>query len=875
MTIRAPSSQIRQGLLAATAVAALVLACQPAAAQKAGAKGTVAAAAAKDSAGKDAKGKKPDKLFVEANELVYEKDTDKVSAVGNAQLYYQGRTLEADRVIYDRKSKRVFAEGNARITEANGTKFYGDRFELTDDFKQGFIDSLRSESPDRQRFSAARGERIDGETTVLERGTYTACEPCRDNPSRPPLWQVRAARITHKSSEHTIYYEQASLEFFGMPVVYIPFFSTPDPTVTRKSGFLPPSVLHKTSLGYGVSTPYFWAIAPNIDLTLTPTFLTRQGVLGQAEWRHRLENGSYSLRAAGIFQQTPAAFLPDPIGAGNRKFRGALETTGRFFINEKWTIGWDIAASSDKFFYSNYRLKTDSLSDLFRRESVSTIYLAGQGERSWFDLRGYYFRPLTTTDWQKQQAAVHPVLDYDRRFTAPGIGGELQLTANLTSVSRQAAAFESLPDGTLAGSIIPALLTGVTRPDSKGRTYNYALYEGCYQYVPGRCLLRGMAGNYTRATLALSWRRSYIDPIGQVWTPFASFRMDAAFTNLNQTYNAAAPTNMAVYGNDKQRFYLPEESTYTGRAMPMAGIEYRYPFVGRFGASTHQVEPIAQIVFRPNEAKIGNLPNEDAHSLVFDDTVLFSPNKFSGFDRVEGGVRANYGLQYSITGDRGGHASLLFGQSLQVAGRNSYAKADIINTGLDSGLESRRSDYVGRISVSPFSALSFTARGRFDERTFALRRIEMGANASFGALGLSSVYARIGAQPNIGYQFRREGWLNTAKLQLPNNWYVSGSLLLDMDRYLRERANHLADPVTYPTYNNSPFRVAATSLAIGYQDECTDFALQWSRSTNDVVTGDKKSGSLFLMRLELKHLGQSQYRSSTGNYTSTAVSNGL
>ena len=62
---------------------------------------------------------------------------------GDVQLNYQGRTLQADRVTYDRNTGRVYAEGNARLTEANGAVITGDRFELTDDFKSGFIDSLR------------------------------------------------------------------------------------------------------------------------------------------------------------------------------------------------------------------------------------------------------------------------------------------------------------------------------------------------------------------------------------------------------------------------------------------------------------------------------------------------------------------------------------------------------------------------------------------------------------------------------------------------------------------------------------------------------------------------------------------------------------
>jgi LPS-assembly protein len=149
-----------------------------------------------------------DRLLVEAKEIVYDNDKNTVSASGDAELHYQNRTLQADRVIYDRNTGRVFAEGNARLTEADGTVTTGSRFELTDDFKSGFIDTLRVEQrgTDRGRplttyLSAPRAERAEGETTVFQRGIYTACEACEENPERPPFWQVKAARIIHNSSE--------------------------------------------------------------------------------------------------------------------------------------------------------------------------------------------------------------------------------------------------------------------------------------------------------------------------------------------------------------------------------------------------------------------------------------------------------------------------------------------------------------------------------------------------------------------------------------------------------------------------------------------------------------------------------------------------
>ena len=326
---------------------------------------------------------KQDRMVVDARELVYDNDKKTVSAVGDVQILYQGRTIEADRVVYDQAAKRVVATGNARITEANGTVITGDRFNLTDDFRDGFIDSLRVVNPDKTRFTAPRAERTDGETFVFEKGIYTACEPCKDNPERPPLWQVRSARIIHKKSEQTIYYEDARLEFAGVPMAYIPYMSGPDSTVKRKMR-LPGAELpqHRPARLRRRPALFLQSRAELRSSPLTPTYLTRQGLLGQAEWRHRLVNGSYSIRGSGIFQQEPEAFLASPLGAGDKDFRGSLETTGKFFINPRWNFGWNAAMSTDRWFYRNYRVYNAER----QRDDLSPgIDLDGLSERAELD----------------------------------------------------------------------------------------------------------------------------------------------------------------------------------------------------------------------------------------------------------------------------------------------------------------------------------------------------------------------------------------------------------------------------------------------------------------------------------------------------------
>lgn len=818
-----------------------------------------------------ADGKKP--LIVEGREVIYDNDKNTVSAKGDVVLYYDGKKLIADRVIYDRNSKRVFAEGNVKVIEAGGLTSYGDRFELTDDFRDGFVDSLRVITKDKERFSAPRAERIDGDT-VFERGIYTPCEACKDNPERPPLWQVRAARIIHKSAERTVYYENASVEFFGVPVAWFPFLSAPDATVNRRSGFLAPRFLHTTNLGYGTRLSYFWEIAPNMDLTFSPTLLSRQGFLGEVEWRHRLEYGYYTARFSGIKQADPKAFALAPLGPGNEDFRGSFESVGKFNLSQNWTLGWDVALATDKYFFQNYKIRSESISQQFaiQKNSTSQIYLNGQSERSWFDARGYYFRSTSYLDWQKQIPVVGPVIDYNRRFSVPGIGGELSLTSNVTNVSREQAHFVEIKPANIAQ---PQRLWSL-----------YGLYDGCLTYSKDKCLLRGFAGNYARISTDLSWRRQFIDPIGQVWTPFAGVRLDGAWKNVNTSTTGFQPINTGAqaYSNLQQTNFLDVKDNSVARFMPNIGLEYRFPFVAVTSWATHIVEPIGQIVVRPDETKVGKLPNEDAQSLVFDDTTLFSANKFSGFDRIEGGTRANVGLQYTATFKTGGYLNVLFGQSYQLAGKNSFstrsAQADLAGVGGNSGLDKNKSDLVGRITYAPDATLNFTARGRFDPQAgMAAKRIDLIASKTvdlsltevFSSAVLSATYSRIAPQPLAGYDQWREGVQLSGTILLKKNWFALGTAVFDLDRHRYNVALNQASPTTYPNPNRDIFNLSSLSMGLGYRDECTAFSAIYTTTYLDRISGQRQKGQTIMLRLELKNLGQYKVNQSLGSATSNPL----
>ncbi|WP_425305074.1 LPS-assembly protein LptD [Bradyrhizobium erythrophlei] len=741
-------------------------------------------------------------MLVQAVEVDYDYNNSRVSAVGNVQMFYNGTSVEADKVIYDQKTKRLHAEGNIRMTDADGKITYADIMDLSDDYRDGFVDSLRVDTADQTRMAATRAERSTGNYTVFENGVYTACAPCRDDPKKPPLWQVKGARIIHDQTEKMLYFENAQLEFFGVPMAYLPYFSTPDPTVKRKTGFLMPSYTTVSTYGFGVETPFYWAIAPDYDATFNPRFTTRQGVLFQGEFRQRLINGSYQIRAYGIDQLDPGAFAGQP---GDRTFRGGVETKGDFTLNDKWVWGWEGVALTDFMMLYDYRLAQykDPVQSFLTlpTEAVSQLYLTGVGNRSYFDARAIYY--LSLSGLQSQVPVIAPVVDYSNVLNYSFLGGEVSYKTNFTNLNRETAVFDPI--------------TTVAAADGTCVSSNSA--DTAKSIVPANCLLRGMPGTYARLTGEADWRRSFTDSWGEIWTPFASIRADAIDADISNQPGVAN--------------FLPVGNTQALRVMPTIGLEYRYPFINVQPWGSTTVEPIAQVIIRPNEPYAGKLPNEDAQSLTFDTSNLFSVDKFSGYDRVEGGGRANVGVQTTTQFDRGGSVTAVFGQSYQLFGLNSYAVADMTNTGLDSGLQTPKSDYVASVAYSPNRTYTFSTRARLDQATGSVQRFEAEARANFDRWSVSMLYGDYAAQPEIGYLTRREGILGSASAKVAANWVVTGSARWDLV------ANQLNQYV----------------IGAGYVDDCFVLAVNYVTSFNyATTTSPAVLGHAYMLQIGLRTL---------------------
>ncbi|OAN53168.1 organic solvent tolerance protein [Paramagnetospirillum marisnigri] len=326
-------------------------------------------------------------VHMEADQVLYDRVFEVVTAKGRVEMVQSGRTITADTVSYNLKKDLMGASGNVVLTEPTGEITQADYFELTGDFKNGVAENLRLIMADNSRLTAVSAQRYGGDRTDFERVSYTACEPCRDDPGRTPLWQAKALRVTHNQAEAQVEYRDAWVEMLGIPVLYTPYLSHPDPTVKRKSGFLAPTMGYNSTLGTSFTTPYFFVMSDHEDFTLVPRFMMPDSKsvkvtksdpddLATATLQHVHLLGEHRWRGVRGEAKSVGSITADK---DDGKIRGHVESKGLYELDRTWRAGWQAQYQSDEVYRNLYRIRTEN----DRPWLLTRPYVEGFGRRNY------------------------------------------------------------------------------------------------------------------------------------------------------------------------------------------------------------------------------------------------------------------------------------------------------------------------------------------------------------------------------------------------------------------------------------------------------------------------------------------------------------
>ncbi len=659
---------------------------------------------------------------VEADRMSYDASDDSVAAEGAVVMSYQGYDLRADKVSYDQNTGAVKAWGHVTVRDPQGNIYEADSVELTGGMKEAFIDSLTLTTKDGARITARSADYKSGLQTILSEASYTPCGLCIDSKGRRIGWKVKAARIIYDRNRASVFLEQPSLELLGIPVAWIPWFWVPDPTQPRATGLRMPSADWDAERGAVLAVPYFVPIGEDMDLLITPQLMSRQGALlgGKLNWRLP-GYGEIDIKASGLYQLDPSAFAGT---VGDRRWRGAIQTSGSFTPAAHWQAGWSYSTFTDQAYLTDYKF-TDADS------STNSVYGTYLNDMTWFDIRaeqGNRLGNYTTND--PAQAVTLPQASFEHvQDLADGMG-RLHVKGELLSILRGA-------DQTTTLNGVP-YVTG---------------YEGNKQHL----MLEG------------GWEDQFILPGGLTATPYLAARLDA--TRYDRT-TGPIPAHVPPYPTQADADLLS--------VTPIAAMDFRWPLMAKNGFDTHLLEPVAQLVYRGSSNSLVGITNDDAQSFVFDTTNLFTYNHFSGSDREDTGLRANLGGHYLANLADGSWLDLVAGQSFHLLGTNGLGVADAAQTGVDTGLGNTASYFVAsaRGGVGPVTA---GAKVQLDTSKFRVTRAGAGLSFSPGnGFSTSGTYIYIAKDPALGTvqdQHEIEGSLS---VPLADYWSANGGITYDL-----------------------------------------------------------------------------------------------
>ncbi len=433
--------QDRRSLVLRSGIVALMAACGVVLADLAGAQQPLPPAAGPDQGGRlevvvptpgqpngrpaDGTPQEPP-VLLGADTVTFDEANSLVTASGNVELSQGARTVHADTITYNQKTKVVIASGNVRLVEPSGDILFSNYAELTDDMRDAFVENVRVLMTDNSRMAGTEGERRGGRLIRLNRAVYSPCELCQTDPTRAPVWQIRAARVVQDNEDHEVRYRDAYMEMFGVPFFYTPYLSHPDPTVDRRSGFLTPSFRNNSELGFGVISHYYWDIAPDQDATIDVGGYTNQGLFLGGQYRKRFEKGRLQLDGSVAQGEIPNGTLK---GADDKRWRGHIFASGLFDIDETWRWGFDLKRASDELYLRRYFNIRDEV-------LTSRAFVEGFNGRNYAAVNAYSFQDLR---WGNpvQEPYVLPEARYNA-LGEPGslMGGRWSLNSSLLSIAR-------------------------------------------------------------------------------------------------------------------------------------------------------------------------------------------------------------------------------------------------------------------------------------------------------------------------------------------------------------------------------------------------------------------------------------------------------
>ncbi len=249
------------------------------------------------------------------------------------------KTIKSDVIEYDIKTEEMKASGNTEMTNSSGQRVKLNSLTMSKDH-----DSVAAENIELWLGSHVyiRAEEItrEGNETIAKHAEFTACDGCDDYGN---AWEIFSYKIIHDSEEKMLYFHNASFWIYNdtFPILWLPYYEMPDPSVKYKTGFLNPSFNSTNEMGLQINVPFYINFSETHDMTTTVSYLTKENPLFQLEHRLNLTHSEF---------RTNGSFTHNTEGEN----RWHLYNNDKIELGENARASIYVARTSDKTYLQKY-----------------------------------------------------------------------------------------------------------------------------------------------------------------------------------------------------------------------------------------------------------------------------------------------------------------------------------------------------------------------------------------------------------------------------------------------------------------------------------------------------------------------------------------
>ncbi len=341
-----------------------------------------------------------------AEELTTDEKSGLITATGDVEVIYNGMRLTTDKLQYNQHKDEIMAIGNVKLYSSDGSIVYSDKVLLAEKMTVGEMQHIKVLLKDESHVFAESFRQKNNQTKVLTKATYTACDMCE---GKSPLWTISARKVQHDAVSKDINYNDAVIKIKNIPVFYAPFFSHPDPSVKRRSGFLAPTIGSSNYLGATIQPRYFWAVNDQTNVLFSPILSSDKGIV----W-----DGGYQQYFYSANTDISGSYLKDD-DDNNPQHRGNLFAKGRVDLNNLWRMKYDLKYVSDYVYLKELNLPYEDDSWL-----TSNITFERFNDRNYASVESFYYKILSY-NLRRQNEQQYREVNSRKPFVAPLIDVEL------------------------------------------------------------------------------------------------------------------------------------------------------------------------------------------------------------------------------------------------------------------------------------------------------------------------------------------------------------------------------------------------------------------------------------------------------------------